>query len=483
MNSADCSKAILAALILTISTAWNVAFAQLSVSENHRYLTHSDGTPFFYLGDTAWELFHRTDRKEADMYLEDRAAKGFTVVQAVALAELEGLRTPNSYGHIPLIDNDPSRPAVKDGPNNDYWDHVDYIVDKAESLGMYIGMLPTWGDKWNLKWGVGPEVFTPENAAAYGHWLGARYKDKPIIWILGGDRPVEKPVHLEIVRAMAKGIAAGDGGRNLMTYHPSGRRNSATKFHQDEWLDFNMIQSGHARPARPNHEFMTENLALQPQKPTLDGEPCYEDHPVKGPVWDKRSEPGAFLPWFDEYDVRRPAYESMLAGACGHTYGNHNIWQMWLPGREPISIARTPWPEALKHPGSQQMTYMRGLFEARPFWKLIPDQSIVLNANESEARCARLKDGSSIVVYLPNGGPLRIDASGLSANNVTAYWFNPRQDAAQLLGTLHKTKAMEFHAPASGRNNDWVLVLDSASVDLPRIGANLQNFVPTAPIR
>ena len=101
-----------------------------------------------------------------------------------------------------------------------------------------------------------------------------------------------------MVRATAKGIEAGDGGRNLMTYHPSGRRNSATKFHQDEWLDFNMIQSGHERPARPNHEFMTENLARTPRKPTLDGEPCYEDHPVKGPVWDKRNDPGAFLPWF-----------------------------------------------------------------------------------------------------------------------------------------------------------------------------------------
>ena len=480
MNSPMSTKFVLATLAVVLATGRNGAvFGQLRVSENHRYLTYADGTPFFYLGDTAWELFHRTDRKEADLYLEDRAAKGFTVIQAVALAELEGLRTPNAYGHVPLIDNDPARPAVKPGPNNDYWDHVDYIVSKAESLGLQIGMLPTWGDKWNLKWGVGPEVFTPENAEAYGRWLGARYKDKPIIWILGGDRPIEKPIHLEIVRAMAEGIETGDDGCHLMTYHPSGRRNSATQFHQDNWLDFNMIQSGHARPARPNHEFMSENLALEPRKPTLDGEPCYEDHPVKGPVWDQRSDPGAFLPWFDEWDVRRPAYESMLAGACGHTYGNHNIWQMWLPGREPISIARTPWPRSLDHPGAQQMTYMRELFEARPFWKLIPDQSLVLNAN-SEARCARLQDGSSILVYLPKGGNLKINASGLSTNKVTAYWFNPRQNSAQLLGTVKKTQSMEFHAPAAGRNNDWVLVLDSADMELPRLGGNHQNFVPTS---
>src|SRR5438270_13163208 len=74
------------------------------VSENHRYLIDQDGRPFFYLGDTAWELFHRLDAEEADHYLRDRAAKGFTVIQAVVLAEYGGLDVPNPYGHLPLID-------------------------------------------------------------------------------------------------------------------------------------------------------------------------------------------------------------------------------------------------------------------------------------------------------------------------------------------------------------------------------------------
>lgn len=453
--------------------------AQLKVSDNQRYLVDANGKPFFYLGDTAWELFHRTTREEADQYLQDRAAKGFTVIQAVALAELEGLRVPNPYGHLPLIENDPARPAVKDGPDNDYWDHVDYIVDKAESLGMHIGMLPTWGDKWNLKWGVGPEVFTRENAETYGRWLGARYKDKPIIWILGGDRPIEKEVHLQIIRAMAKGIDAGDGGRNLMTLHPSGRRNSATEFHDDEWLDFNMIQSGHERPARPNHEFTTENLARKPLKPTLDGEPCYEDHPVKGPAWNRRNEPGAFLPWFDEWDVRRPAYESMLAGACGHTYGNHSIWQMWLPGREPISIARTPWPKALDHAGALQMQYMRGLFEARPFWLLTPERSIVTHAAECEARSARTMSGCCAMIYLPRGGLVVVNADKLTGKKFHAHWFNPRQNSAQLIGTYNRSHEMRFQAPSSGRNNDWILILDNAAASPKQLGTSHQNFVPT----
>src|SRR4051812_49950555 len=91
---------------------------RLKVSENRRFLVREDGSPFFYLGDTAWELFHRLNREEADRYLKDRAARGFTVVQAVAIAELDGHVDPNPYGHLPLTDLDPARPAIKDGPHS-----------------------------------------------------------------------------------------------------------------------------------------------------------------------------------------------------------------------------------------------------------------------------------------------------------------------------------------------------------------------------
>src|SRR5687768_10999276 len=84
--------------------------AQLRVSPDKRYLVKKDGSPFFWLGDTAWELFHRLTREEAKEYLQNRVEKGFTVIQAVVLAEFDGLNVPNPYGHRPLIDNDPARP-------------------------------------------------------------------------------------------------------------------------------------------------------------------------------------------------------------------------------------------------------------------------------------------------------------------------------------------------------------------------------------
>jgi hypothetical protein len=145
--------------LLVSSVLLAAPLPDLQISSNQRFLITATGKPFFYLGDTAWELFHRLTREEAVRYLDDRAGKGFNVIQAVALAELDGLNDPNPYGHRPLLGNDPLRPDVKDGPANDYWDHVDFIVTQANAKGLYVGFLPTWGDKWNTRGGR-PEVFT-----------------------------------------------------------------------------------------------------------------------------------------------------------------------------------------------------------------------------------------------------------------------------------------------------------------------------------
>src|SRR5580765_2914284 len=107
--------------------------AQVQPSSNHLFLQDKKGKPFFWLGDTDWELFHRLNREEAAQFLEIRKQQGFNVIQAVALAEFQGLHQPDRYGDIPLINDDPTQPATTPGNNPDdsaqydYWDHVDYI--------------------------------------------------------------------------------------------------------------------------------------------------------------------------------------------------------------------------------------------------------------------------------------------------------------------------------------------------------------------
>ena len=193
--------AAIAILLAFASTASARQLPRLKVSENKRFLVTAAGQPFFWLGDTAWELFHRLTREDAERYPRNRAERRFTIVQAVVLAELDGLNDPNLYGHTPLRNNDPTQ------PNEDYFAHVDWVVKRANAMGLYVGMLPTWGDKWNRNGAWGPVHFTPANARVYGEWLGKRYRERASSASLDCRRRSSNR------KRHAPGRHAGDGGR------------------------------------------------------------------------------------------------------------------------------------------------------------------------------------------------------------------------------------------------------------------------------
>src|SRR5215218_7597107 len=139
--------------LLLILTAYLTTVAQVQknhgrivVSSNGHYLQYEDGTPFFWLGDTGWELFHRLKLEEIAQYLDNRSRKGFTVIQAVLLAEFNGLRKPNQYGDLPLQNEDPAT------PNETYFRFVDTVVELAAAKNLVMGLLPTWGDKVTKLW-------------------------------------------------------------------------------------------------------------------------------------------------------------------------------------------------------------------------------------------------------------------------------------------------------------------------------------------
>ena len=460
------------ALVVLLPTE-ALAAPRLRVTDNHRYLQSEDGKPFFYLGDTAWELFHRLNREEATLYLTNRANKGFTVIQAVVLPQLGGA---NSYGDVPLLNSDPTK------PNEAYFRHVDFIVNKAEELGLYIGMLPTWGSNWASDKGV----FNPANAKHYGRFLGARYKAAPVIWILGGDRSITNDAERVIIDSMAAGLAEGDGGNHLKTFHPIGPGLSSIKLNDAPWLDFNMFQSSHASRDHDNGLYVENDYALTPAKPTLDGEPRYEAIPVGFYL---RNASG--IDRFDDYDVRQAAYWSLLAGACGHTYGNNNVWQMYKPtatrgvgdpnrlrdlfgGPGGVIGANIPWQEALDHPGAFQMRHVRRLFESLPFTKLVPDQSLILNGpvtGGAKIRAARANDGSFALIYTPRGESFTLNKHVIKSDRLNEYWFDPRYGVAYFNKTQDTWGIQTYTSPTNGRGNDWVLVLTNASAGFKLPGA------------
>lgn len=442
-------------LFLTFMGCFSISFAQLRVSDNKRFLVTKDNQPFFWLGDTAWELFHRLNREDAEKYLKDRAEKKFTVIQAVVLAEMDGLGTPNAYGETPLENNDPAK------PRDAYFKHVDFIIDKANELGLHIALLPTWGDKvFKDRWGIGPEIFNPANAKVYGRWIGERYKQKTnIIWVLGGDRNPRNENDVAIWRAMAEGIAEGVGGNDkaLMTFHPQPNgledAGSAKWFHNDTWLDFNMFQTGHCRE---NNIWDRIQVAYKktPIKPVLDGETLYEDHPVCFNAKD--------LGTSNAYDIRKHAYLDVFAGAFGHTYGCHDIWQMFSPERTPVNGPHFPWYEAIDLPGGSQMQYLRMLIESRPMLERVPDQSLITNARGENDRIQATRGKDYIFVYSSQGKTIDLKLAALSAKEFQATWFDPRTGKSHDAGKFSEA-GKQFSPPSTGYGQDWVLIVDDAS--------------------
>lgn len=439
--------------------------ARLKVSDNGRFLVRADGVPFFYLADTAWELLHRLSKEDAEFYLRRRAAQGFTVIQTVVLAEVKGLETPNAEGEMALGELDPLK------PNERNFAHVDWVVRKAESLGLRVGLLPTWGDKWNKKWGVGPEIFTPENAEAYGEWIGRRYARSAVIWLLGGDRPIENERHRAIIESMARGVRKGDGGTNLITFHPPGGAGSSQWFHGAAWLDFNMRQNGHGASFGGRYSKTRDDYDRVPVKPVIDGEPVYEDHPLAF----KADENGHSV----AADVRRALYWDLFGGACGHTYGHHSVWQMWTPGRDPVNRPLLPWREALEQPGAQQMQWGRRLIESRPILTRIPDDTVIVPAAVTSAVpgagayrfvATRDAEGSFAMVYVPVGRKFSVRMNSITGPRVAAWWFDPRTGESRRIGSYANEGDREFISPTPGEALDWVLVLDDAAKHFPAPG-------------
>ncbi|SHF65864.1 Putative collagen-binding domain of a collagenase [Caldanaerobius fijiensis DSM 17918] len=179
------------------------------------------------------------------------------------------------------------------------------------------------------------------------------------------------------------------------------------------------------------------------------GEPNYEDHPVG---FNANNE------YFDEADVRRAAYWAVFSGACGHTYGNHNIWSMNTTSEPYFPMT---WKEALFRPGASQLKYLKSLIESRPFFERIPAQDI-LEENYTGAHHMRATRGERYAfIYSPSGLKIKARSGILNGTKVLAQWYNPRTGEFSRIGEYENKGCIDFMPPSRGRGDDWVLVLDA----------------------
>lgn len=409
----------------------------IRVSPNGRYFVDGRGDPFFWLGDTAWPLFGQYARAEAEAYLVNRARKGFTIIQGVlAWGGGTGFETPLPG---PNYAGDPPWLGGPEHPNEAYFQNVDDLVRCAAAHGLILAMLPTWGYYVN-----DVQVLNPENARAYGRWLGARYKEAPnIVWVNGGDRIPTR--YEEVYRALAHGLREGDGGAHLITYHPCGWRSSAQFFHQEDWLDFNMIETW-TEWAKVYPAVLADTLLL-PVKPVVLGEGAYEN----GPEYPQ----GPITPLI----VRRQAWWAFTAGGF-FTYGQDQMWRMG-PG----------WTTTFDTPGAGHMTVFKQIATSRPWWKMVPDQGLFaagVSCERTLNTALRSVDSDCALIYLSSQCHVLIHLDKILTRRVRATWIDPRNGEEREAGiyATGNQVASTFPQPASqwfstpGHWEDAVLALD-----------------------
>lgn len=438
------------------------AFAQeikgpLAIHSGNKYLMTSEGEPFFWMADTAWELFHRCDQEETEFYLDMRKSQGFNVVQAVVLSELDGINEPNANGDKPFD-------SLENWQYNEaYFSHVEKVIQMAMERDIYIALLPTWGDKlFKDSWGTGPEIFTIETAYSYGKWIGNRYKDQPnLIWVLGGDRnPRDSSDDVRTWNEMARGITETQNptNRQLITFHPqpTSPGGSSNWFHKEEWLSFNMHQTGHC-PDQPTYQKISYDLALDPSKPTIDSEPTYEEHPK---CFNAKE-----FGYSEATDIRRIMYWNVFAGAAGQTYGCHAVWQMYDLDKSPVNAPLKPWKLSLDLEAANQVKHLKNLMLSQEYFSRIPDQSLVADTQKDDefyVAATRDEGGKYAMFYFPTGRVTSLNLTSLTGENITGIWFDPRTGVSfPEKESFSKISKLNVTPPSQGRGNDWVLIVEA----------------------
>jgi hypothetical protein len=404
----------------SIANTWD-EHGPLEVSEDGRRIQKADGSDWYWLGDTAWSLFQELNREDAEYYISTRASQGFTVIQAVVVMGWNrDWNDENVYGHRPFHDGDAGK------PNEDFWQHTDWLIEEVKEHGMYMAIIPAWGS------------FHAD--ANYYRWIANRYKHHDhIIWVNGGDTRFSSSWN-------AQGNALNEATPDhLITFHPN---NNTRDAHNQAWLDFHMFQSGHSSRDRRTDDYVATDWALSPPKPTMDGEQCYEDHHIG---WKASNDT------FKTWDVRQVAHWSVFAGGAGITYGHVHVWDFYHGGNEEDGYQ--DWKVQMLDAGAVQMGFLRKLMMSRPHAGRGPAQNLFNSNPGGNLRQVATQGDGYVFAYTSQGQNINIK---MPFSNNKCWWWNPREGVATLIGTFAQGNK-DFDCPGdAGRDHDWVLVIDDA---------------------
>jgi hypothetical protein len=416
------------------------------LAASRRHLAHADGTPFFYLGDTAWNAPMVSTADDWELYLRNRAARSFNAVQFLATqfralaSNAEGRTAYTGTDHISI---DPL-----------FFRRLDDRIDAINAHGLLaVPLVIHAGKDTPLNPGKGLPL---DQVIVLTRYIVARYGGHHVLW----DLLAEANFHdegAEYWRSFGRAVFP-QPPYPLVTLHPYGMDWVLDEFGDEPWMTVMGYQSAHG-DNEASLRWITEgppsrDWRREPARPYINLEPPYEGHLA---THSRRL--------FDDFAVRRASYWSVLVSPpAGVTYGAHGIWS-WSDGKEPpMAHQRTgtplPWQEALQMPGAEHMHHLAGLMASLPWWTLRPSPDLIAHqpGRDDAGRmvvASRAEDGRLALVYSPSEEALTLRLAGL-ATPARAVWFDPRTAARHEAGGPDGGAEWTVRTPGPG---DWVLLL------------------------
>jgi len=419
----------------------------LSIHSSGRYLIDVAGNPFFVHGDSGWSAVGMLSDAQIDQYVDNRAAKGFTLIliEAPVIEYTTNGNEINVDGVAPFTVMTPNWNWTL---NNTYWARVDRLVNRCKLNGMAVLINPAY---FGYNGAAGTDGCMAEITAAsaptlqaYGAALATRYNQGNVIWSMGGDWPgtvTERDKQWNIVTGM-RTVRTTD----LITAHPASSQRSFTYWEGYTGYNLHWAYAYESLDAAYAYNEVAAAYGNAPTRPTIFGEGLYEN-----------SATGTLAM------LRRQSYGGILGGACGQIYGNNPVWHFQSPQwAEPYTGT---WQTNMDSTGATEQTYVKALFSAYSWWKLQPrtDTSLVTSALSSGASRvvpALASDGTFAMIYVPSSQTVTVNTTALTGVvNVRIRLYNPTSGAyTTVVASEAKTTARAI--PTGGER---VIVIDSTA--------------------
>ncbi len=421
----------------------------LRVPSGARHLTHADGTPFFWLGDTHWRFAtERWDAANKDGWssqfrdtVDLRVKQGFTVYQSNILSYDDRWAQGGAW-------TDEKRTRI----------NVDYFRDVLDPRMAYVadaGLVNAVGLSWYETASYGAD-----SLARFARYIVARYGSYPVAWTLAGEVPGYHPrlrdSQIETWNTVARAIQQTDGYRHPRTAHSTNERPLPDYFANEAWFDFGLSQLGHGDMDLSTSHY-EDYLSRHPGKPLVEGESMYEGLMSVEPAGRRT---------VTDTMVRQVAYRAIQSGCCGYSYGAQGCWNgAWELGDGDTSWGDLGWYEGVDLPGATQLSHLKGFYTSLEWWTLSPTPDAfstedVFNAVFSPSVVAADPDRTTIIVYFGEtyrigGGPAAF--IGLPDEDFDVSWFNPRSGVSTTVLRGVRPESGALSLPDKPDQNDWLL--------------------------